>query len=118
MPNKYELEHNFDPDWPVDAKEDADHDGQSNAAERKAGTDPNDPDDVLKIINLSETTEFFSVTWPSVDGISYRLSWSSDLTNWTPYHDQTGDGSELTADLDRSTLPDDSKTFIRISVIQ
>jgi hypothetical protein len=116
MPNRYEIEMNFDPDWPLDANEDTDLDGQSNGSERIAFTDPRDPNDVLKISRWVQTETDISVTWPTVNGVNYRLWWSSDLGSWNPISDHVGTGELLTAEIEKLNLPKISRSFIRVSV--
>jgi hypothetical protein len=50
----------------VDPNDDPDHDGKSNFAEYKAGTDPNDPNSFFRIIKIS-----------ALPGIGSLLQWSS-----------------------------------------
>lgn len=52
LPNDYETAHGFLPNNPADALQDADHDGASNLDEYLAGTDPKDPDSVLKVSQI------------------------------------------------------------------
>lgn len=49
MPDIWELTHEFRSDRPEDADQDADLDGANNLAEYRAGTNPRDPTDFLKV---------------------------------------------------------------------
>lgn len=100
MPNAYEKTHGLDPDWPLDATTDLDGDGASNLDEFISGTDPSDNTDVLRIstINLQSTT--VDVSWPSIIGRDYELSWSTNLTNWSPLTSLPGTGAELGLEVD------------------
>lgn len=118
MSNLYEVSKNFDADWPLDATQDADNDGQGNRAEQLAGTDPRDPTDFLRILALTKNEDGISVTWPSVDGINYGVAWSTDLLDWSDHSDHPGDGSQLSAMIEKDTLPEDRRVFVRVSVIQ
>ena len=118
MSNEYELAKDFDPDWPLDADQDADKDGQRNGAEERAGTDPHNPSDFLRILEFDESGEEILISWPSVSGINYRVSWSTDLVTWIDSSDHPGNGSELSATIDKVVLPEESRVFLRVSIIE
>lgn len=62
---------------------DGDRDGQSNLAEQMAGTDPNDPESVLRILSLTRqpggTTE---IVFQSVAGKKYVIEGAGQLTDF------------------------------------
>ena len=66
------------------ADSDSDSDGQSDAAEAIAGTDPSNPNSVFKIIRIegSQNGEV-ELTWNSIPGKTYMVETSSDLNVWT-----------------------------------
>ena len=100
IPNTYELTNGLDPDWPLDANEDLDGDGSTNLDEFISGTDPTDKNDVLRIsaIDLQSTSVY--VSWPSILGRTYKLSWSIDLTNWAQATNTPGTGAEISLAVD------------------
>lgn len=118
LPNRYELRFGLDPDAPKDARADLDGDGASNRDEMIAGTDPSDPADFLRIIDLHDQPGAISVTWPSVSGKSYRLSWSTGLQVWHAGSTHAGTGSNLIATLDPAAVdpPDAPRLYLRVTV--
>jgi hypothetical protein len=66
----------------IDPAGDPDLDGQSNAQEYLAGTDPNDPASTLRILDLSLQAQGTKavVTWTSVSNRCYRLLATDALT--------------------------------------
>ncbi|MEZ5299528.1 MAG: LamG-like jellyroll fold domain-containing protein [Verrucomicrobiales bacterium] len=69
---------------PEDPDADDDGDGQSNGAERTAGTDKDDPASVFRITDIREDGSGNNViTWSSVPGITYEIRYSPDLA--TPF---------------------------------
>ena len=60
---------------------DDDGDGQSNYAEFRAGTDPRNASDYLRISDVSVGPPF-RVEFPTVIGKTYRAEYSSDLNQW------------------------------------
>jgi hypothetical protein len=64
----------------VNPNGDEDHDGMSNLAEYRAGTDPTDPNSFLKFISYSAVPGGgFRVVWSSVEGRLYTLERSTNL---------------------------------------
>ena len=65
---------------------DPDHDGQTNLSEYTAGTDPNNPTDVFKVLTTQKTGTSFTLTAAGKAGRSYTLQRNTDLANgiWTP----------------------------------
>jgi hypothetical protein len=61
----------------LDPNGDYDHDGMSNAAEDFAGTNPLDPNSVLRILSVANGN---LLTWSSVSGKTYRVFATADLT--------------------------------------
>jgi hypothetical protein len=66
--------------WPP-AVQDTDGDGASNRDEFLAGTNPADPESVLRI-TLQQTDQGSLVAWNSEPGGIYRLQSSADLAAW------------------------------------
>lgn len=104
MPNSYERAHGLDPNSPKDATGDLDEDGSSNRDEYTAGTDATNPDDFFHIIDLEDSADDFSVTWPSVSGHHYEVLWSIDLETWTPHSTHAGTGAPLSVPLTKSAI--------------
>lgn len=80
LPLAWELE-NFQ-NKNIDPNADPDLDGQSNAAEYQAGTDPNDPGSILRILSLKLQADGTKsiLRWSSVSNRCYRVFASDDLT--------------------------------------
>lgn len=66
----------------ISAFYDFDSDGASNLSEFLSGTDPTDPDSVLKV-SISLVGQDLSVSWNSVPGRIYVLEGSNDLKTWS-----------------------------------
>lgn len=62
---------------------DSDGDGQNNAAEAIAGTDPNDATSYLRLLSVSPSGVEVTLTWSSVPGKNYRIESSNTLTGWS-----------------------------------
>src|ERR1041384_1587504 len=81
LPDNWETQNHLNPDDSTGdngADGDPDHDGFSNLAEYLAGTDPNDPNSLLRIINLQGFGQV--VSWQSVPGKNYQVYATPSVT--------------------------------------
>ncbi len=60
---------------------DTDGDGQSNAAEATIGTNPYDPQSIIRITSVQWTNQQIHLKWPSIAGKRYFVESSATLTN-------------------------------------
>lgn len=104
IPNAYELANGLDPDWPLDAKGDLDGDSVTNLDEFILGTNPTDPNDLLQISLLNLRSSSVEVSWPSVLGRSYNLTWSTDLINWASVSITPGTGATINQTIDLGVI--------------
>lgn len=67
-----------------DTVTDIDGDGQSNAKEAEAGTDPRDPSDYFRTLDftVSPSLDMVSLSWRSVEDRYYEIEQSIDLVSW------------------------------------
>jgi hypothetical protein len=72
-------------DWPA-GDEDSDGDGVSNLKEFQAGTDPTDPNSVLRT-RFAMTPQGRRLYWTTQPGFVYQVQTSSDFTAWTNFGD-------------------------------
>ncbi|MCX6902661.1 MAG: hypothetical protein NTW03_04130, partial [Verrucomicrobia bacterium] len=74
---------------------DFDHDGMSDLDEFLAGTDPANPNSILRAMTLTSVGgSSTTVLWPAVPGKSYKVQYKDDLTstNWTELSGATSGG--------------------------
>ncbi len=103
--------------------DDPDGDGTTNLMEYLAGTNPADPNSLLRLIPNYQSG-VLSVVIPSISGREYRLHFSPDLQSWTFVRSLNGDESIITHTFDPSaddpqfpTRTNKSKYFIRIEIL-
>jgi hypothetical protein len=123
MSNSFETTYGLDRDSPKDVALDNDGDGKDNLSESIAGTNPNNPRNVFRVINLQDAPASFSVTWPSVAGRTYEVFWSTDLGTWTSDSTHPGTGADMTVPLDKAAIDADDaivgnlrSVFVRVAV--
>ncbi len=78
MEDGWELEHGFNPADRSDAVQDADQDGHTNLQEYLAGTDPHDPNSVMRITTCQMDAATFRIDFSSVLGKLYRVERTSN----------------------------------------
>ena len=84
-----------------------------------AGTDPSNPAEFFRVIDLQQQGENITLNWPSVSGKSYQVRWSTNMLNWNPSSIHAGTGAELEATLNRATIgpANASRLFLRVSIL-
>jgi len=101
----------------ADPSADPDADGQDNLAESLAGTNPNDAQSYLRIIEVIPRSSGVFVSWSSQDGVRYRVKSSLNMisTDWVNEgEDVLGNGDILTLAFDK---PASSQKFYRVEVV-
>lgn len=101
---------------PTSSAEDTDGDGMSDADEQFAGTDPADPQSVIRLLAVERLSEgTVRARWRGVTGRSYRLETSGNLGDWQEAVQHTATAAESSRD---TTVPaSDTARFFRIVVL-
>lgn len=118
IPDDWEDENGLSSLDPEDAAMDSDHDGQSNLAEFRAGTDPQSASSVFSILSSAANLggETYSIEWSSVAGKFYDLMVSDTLEGWMVYETRFAESSgTLTAELPTGS---ERSRFYRVEVSQ
>ncbi len=96
---------------------DEDGDGQSNLAERTAGTDPLDRSSLFKVLSFASSPGSVTLNTNSVSGKTYRL-WTSvslEPEDWVPVGEGVS-GTGGTLDFAHAPALGDAKRFYRVGV--
>ena len=117
IPHYWEIANGMNDSNAADALLDYDSDGFNNLQEYLAGTNPRDASSKLKIgeVARQSTPDGMStlVSWASVEGRSYRVERSYDLTNWTAIQDNVAATPPLNTVTDSGVSPS-GKAFYRL----
>jgi hypothetical protein len=97
----------------VDARSDIDNDGNTDAAEFQAGTDPTDPNSSFRI-NIQDVSTDFDLSWPSASGRTYSIRMTTDLGQpWTFVENTIAATPPSNA---RSFIPAASAAFYQVTI--
>ncbi len=120
LPDDYETANGLDPnDATGDNGKfgDKDGDGVSNYHEMLAGTDPDDTNDFLEIVDVEVSGGGSTVSWPTVEGRDYRLECADDIgvvpVNWAVVRDYVTAATNMDSYADVSIT---SNRFYRVRV--
>ncbi len=96
---------------------DTDGDGQTNAQESGAGTDPNSPSDAIAVTDMNVSGTTLTLTWPSVVGKRYKIQSTTTIANAASWTDLSPAYLEGTgADMSDAVTISGPGTFYRIAV--
>ena len=122
LPDTWEDQH-F-PGQDIDPQADSDGDGTSNLMEYLAGTDPTDRSSKFQ---PTGTLDGLTYTMPiqTVQGRTYKVWVTKDLSSWTLHQTYTGDGTQKVFEFDPTTisagplhsLTHPSSYFFRVEVV-
>ena len=91
----------------IDPDGDLDGDGMSNADEETAGTDFNDNSSKLEVVeSVVNASDQFTLSWPSILGITYGVQSKEDLTATSWFSEPTGAGIAGTGSIIAWSDPD------------
>ena len=97
----------------VDASSDIDNDGNTDAAEFQAGTDPTDPSSSFRM-NIQDVSTDFDLSWPSASGRTYSIRMTTDLGQpWTVVENTIAATPPTNS---RSFTPATSAAFYQITI--
>ncbi|MEI8340267.1 MAG: DUF2341 domain-containing protein [Verrucomicrobiota bacterium] len=118
VPHWWLAQYGWTTDFEAQALADPDGDGQNNAQEYFAGTDPTHSSSVFRAwITLLPATSEVQITWPGIAGKLYRVEQSSDLSGtWSAI----SRGIPATAPLNtfKKAIPASRNVFFRVGIDQ
>lgn len=98
---------------------DSDHDGASNAAEFRAGTDPLDSNSFLALDRLTVVTNgHMQISWRSASGVSYTIKYSDDLHAWNVLQSPVLGNDLVIAVTDPTPVSQSQKRFYRVFITE
>jgi Regulator of Chromosome Condensation (RCC1) repeat protein len=97
---------------------DSDGDGMNNWQEWRAGTDPSNSGSSLKLLSITNAPSGLTITWQSVQGVSYQVERTSDLSDTSTFStiDSNTVGQPGTTSFTDSSATNAPAFFYRVSV--
>ena len=104
LPNSFEMQFGLDPNSPIDAEQDLDQDGFTNREEYLAGTDPSDTTDRFRVRTLQDSPTELVVSWPSIEGRTYTVLWSTDMQTWATHSVVVAEGEDQPVTINKAAI--------------